>query len=131
MEWKFEGGQPIYSQIVDQMSMKIASNAFRPGDRLPSVRDLATDAGVNPNTMQRALGELERRGLVFSERTAGRFVTKEEKVLKELHEKLAETYIADFFERLRKIGMTDQEIQEAVTRWSRETGGEENGNHSM
>ncbi len=97
MEWKFEGGQPIYSQIVDQMSMKIASNAFRPGDRLPSVRDLATDAGVNPNTMQRALGELERRGLVFSERTA----------------------------------MTDQEIREAVTRWSRETGGEENGNHSM
>ena len=51
--------------------------------------------------------------------------------MKELHEKLAETYIADFFERLRKIGMTDQEIREAVTRWSRETGGEENGNHSM
>lgn len=126
MEWNFEGGQPIYTQIVDQLSMKIAAGEFQPGQRLPSVRDLAAEAKVNPNTMQRALGELERRELVYSERTAGRFVTKEEGVLKTLHKKLAQQYIAEFFERLRGIGMTDKEIREAVEAWKEQKeGGEE------
>ena len=78
MEWNFKSGIPIYTQIIDEMTMRIASGYYGPGDKLPSVRDLAMDAGVNPNTMQRALAELERRGLVFSERTSGRFVTKED-----------------------------------------------------
>lgn len=118
MEWKFKEGQPIYSQIIDQMSIRIASNAYEPGDKLPSVRDMATDAGVNPNTMQRALGELERRGLVYTERTNGRFVTREEEVLKDLHMQLAEKYIADFFAKLKGLGMTNEEIESAVSNWA-------------
>ena len=117
MEWNFKSGIPIYSQIVDEMTMRIASGIYEPGEKLSSVRDLAMDAGVNPNTMQRALAELERRGLVYSERTSGRFVTKEEAVLKSLHEELAKKYFQELAEKLRKIGMSGEEIHEAVRRW--------------
>ena len=76
MKWQFSNDAPIYAQLIEQIKVGIVTGAFPPGDRLPSVRDLATEAGVNPNTMQRALAELERDGLVFSQRTAGRFVTE-------------------------------------------------------
>ena len=117
MDWNFKTGIPIYSQIVDEMTMRIASGIYEPGEKLPSVRDLAMDAGVNPNTMQRALAELERRGLVYSERTSGRFVTKEEAVLKSLHEELAKKYFQELAEKLRKIVMSGEEIHEAVRKW--------------
>jgi DNA-binding transcriptional regulator YhcF (GntR family) len=118
LEWNFKSGIPIYSQIVDEMTMRIASGIYEPGEKLSSVRDLAMDAGVNPNTMQRALAELERRGLVYSERTSGRFVTKEEAVLKSLHEELAKKYFQELAEKLRKIGMSGGEIASAVKKWA-------------
>ena len=118
MEWNFKSGIPIYSQIVDEMTMRIASGIYEPGEKLSSVRDLAMDAGVNPNTMQRALAELERRGLVYSERTSGRFVTKEEAVLKALHEELAKKYFQELAEKLHKIGMSGEEIASAVKKWA-------------
>ena len=118
MDWNFKNGIPIYSQIVDEMTMRIASGIYEPGEKLSSVRDLAMDAGVNPNTMQRALAELERRGLVYSERTSGRFVTKEEAVLKSLHEELAKKYFQELAEKLRKIGMSGEEIASAVKKWA-------------
>ena len=117
MEWNFKNGIPIYSQIIDEMTMRIASGEYAPGDKLPSVRDLALDAGVNPNTMQRALAELERRGLVYSERTSGRFVTKDESVLSGLHEELAARYFDELTGKLRKIGMDDDQIKAAVKKW--------------
>lgn len=117
MEWNFKDGIPIYTQIVDEMTVRIASGQYAPGEKLQSVRDLALEAGVNPNTMQRALAELERRGLVFSERTSGRFVTKEAGTLKELHEELAKKYFEEFADKLRKIGMSDKEIADAVKEW--------------
>jgi DNA-binding transcriptional regulator YhcF (GntR family) len=117
MEWEFADGVPIYTQIVDQMTMRIASGAYEPGEKLQSVRDLAMDAGVNPNTMQRALAELERRGLVFSERTSGRFVTKDSKILMGLHEELAKRCFDEFAEKLRKIGMSAGEIRKSVSDW--------------
>lgn len=117
MEWNFKNGIPIYTQIIDEMTMRIASGVYAPGEKLESVRDLAMDAGVNPNTMQRALAELERRGLVFSERTSGRFVTKEDDVLKALHEDLAKKYFEELADKLRKIGMSGDEITGAVKRW--------------
>lgn len=120
MEWNFKDGIPIYTQIIDEMTMRIASSAYEPGDKLPSVRDLALDAGVNPNTMQRALAELERRGLVYSERTSGRFVTKEEAVLKDLHEELAKKYFEELTEKLRKIGMDDNAIKASVDKWMKD-----------
>jgi len=117
MEWNFKNGIPIYTQIVDEMTMRIASGQYPPGGKLPSVRDLALEAGVNPNTMQRALAELERRELVHSERTSGRFVTEEEEILNTLHEDLAKRYFEEFADKLHKIGMSGEDIAEAVKRW--------------
>ena len=120
MEWNFKNRVPIYTQIIDEMTMRIASSSYAPGDKLPSVRDLAMDAGVNPNTMQRALAELERRGLVYSERTSGRFVTDNEEVFRSLHEDLARKYFDEFADKLSKIGMTPAEITGEIDRWLRE-----------
>ena len=91
MAWDFTDNAPIYMQIVNGLQREIASGAYAPGTRLPSVRDLAMEAGVNPNTMQRALAELERRGLVNAQRTAGRFVTEDTAALSEMRRSLSET----------------------------------------
>ena len=115
MEWKFVGGIPIYSQIVDELTVRIARHDYLPGEKLPSVRDIASQACVNPNTVQRALAELERNGLVRTERTNGRFVTEDEKVLKEIYKSLSSAYIDEMIEKLRNIGMNDVEIIEAVS----------------
>lgn len=115
MEWKFVGGIPIYSQIVDELTVRIARHDYLPGEKLPSVRDIASQACVNPNTVQRALAELERSGLVRTERTNGRFVTEDENVLKEIYKSLSSAYIDEMIEKLRNIGMNDVEIIGAVS----------------
>jgi len=117
MKWNFTEGIPIYTQIVDEITMRIAGGSYSPGDKLPSVRELAIDAGVNPNTMQKALAELERRELVHSERTSGRYVTEDENILRTLKAELSNKYYVEFEEKLRGIGMTDSEITEAVKKW--------------
>lgn len=117
---EFKNGKPIYSQIVDEITMRIANGTYKLGDKLPSVRDLAVEMGVNPNTMQRALAELERNGLVYTERTNGRFVSEEESMLKELKKGLVEEYIEEFVEKLRMIGMDNKEIEQAVSKWLEE-----------
>ena len=88
MKWQFENGIPIYLQILRKMRTEIASGAYPPGGKLPPVRELALEAGVNPNTMQRAFAELERDGLVFSQRTSGRFVTEDEEALRQIRKLL-------------------------------------------
>ena len=114
MKWAFKEGSPIYTQLIDQMKMHIASGAFNPGDQIPSVRELALDAGVNPNTMQRALAELEREELLYSVRTSGRFVTEDKAKLDGLQKILAQNYIEEMFDSLRKIGMNENDIIAAV-----------------
>lgn len=121
MEWNFKDGIPIYSQIIEQMKIRIASGAYRPGEKLPSVRDLAVDAGVNPNTMQKSLQELEREGLLHSERTKGRFVTEEEKTLDDLKKSLGQAFIEELFSNLEGLGMTTDEIIEAVRTYGEES----------
>ena len=104
MEWVFKNDLPIYSQLVEKIKLAIISGAMPPGARLASVRDLAMEAGVNPNTMQRALQELEREGLVFSQRTAGRFVTEDVKVIDEMKKTLARGQIESFLEAMKELG---------------------------
>ena len=87
MQWELNTDKPVYLQLVEQIQAEIISGSFKPGDKLPSVRDLATEAMVNPNTMQRAMTELEREGLVYTNRTAGRFITSDEDLIKQLKEK--------------------------------------------
>lgn len=110
MNWKFRGDLPIYSQLVEQIQLAIVSGTFRPGERLASVRDMASEAGVNPNTMQRALQELEREGMVYSQRTSGRYVTEDMQVIERAKKQFAEEQIRGFLEAMRKLGYQQEEI---------------------
>ena len=110
MNWSLRGDAPIYAQLVEQIKQEIVSGGFPPGQRLPSVRDLATEAGVNPNTMQRALAELERDGLVYSQRTAGRFVTEDKIMIEQAKLSLAREQIQQFLQSMSRLGYEKADI---------------------
>ena len=110
MDWSFRGDLPIYSQLVEQIRLAIISGVFPPGQRLMSVRDMAAEAGVNPNTMQRALQDLEREGMVCSQRTTGRFVTEDPTVIEQAKKQYAEQQVRGFLETMRKLGYSRGEI---------------------
>ena len=127
MLWKFNSGSPIYSQLIHQIKQGIVSGIFPPGERLPSVRDLATEAGVNPNTMQRALAELERDGLVYSQRTAGRFVTEDKDMIEAAKRGLAEAQIHAFLTAMTHLGYEKDEILTLVRQESEREATEHGG----
>ena len=110
MEWHIRADLPIYSQLVAQIKLAIVSGTYLPGERLAPVRELAMDAGVNPNTMQRALQELEREGMVYTQRTSGRFVTEDTKVIESAKKLLAESEIRSFLEQMTRLGYPKEEI---------------------
>lgn len=117
MKYNFKNGIPIYLQIIDKMSISIASGEYQPGDKLPSVRDFAMEIGVNPNTLQRAFGVMEQKGLVHVDRTNGRYVTEDASVLLSLRKELANKYIEELVGRLRQMKMSDDEVLEAIKEW--------------
>ena len=104
MSWNLDSSRPIYAQIIEKVSLDIVSGKYQPGDKLPSVRDLAAQAGVNPNTMQKALSELERENLVHSARTSGRFITEDKDMIEKMREELASTQIKDFLDKMSQMG---------------------------
>lgn len=126
MQWQFLGDAPIYTQLIQQVKVGIVTGAFPPGERLPSVRDLATEAGVNPNTMQRALAELERDGLVYSQRTAGRFVTEDGAMINAAKRSLAQRHVKTFLEAMLRLGFQKDEIIRLIEQEL----GEEEENHA-
>lgn len=104
MTWEFKKDRPIYTQLIEQIELNVVSGLWKPGERLPSVRDLAAEAAVNPNTMQRALAELERDGLLYTVRTSGRFITEDTQMIKKLKDSLAILEIQTFFEKMSAFG---------------------------
>ena len=110
MQWQFSNDAPIYAQLIRGNQIRIVAGIFPPGERLPSVRDLAAEAGVNPNTMQRALSELEREGLLYSARTAGRYVTDDVQLVSTLKRRLAEGRIDVFLREMRELGFGNEEL---------------------
>lgn len=120
MPWELDNDRPIYLQLMERIQHDIISGVYKPGDKIPSVRDLALDAAVNLNTMQKALSELERNGLVYSQRTSGRFITDDEELLKNMKMQLATEHIRQFFEQMHQLGFSDDEtlqmIQETLRR---------------
>ena len=110
MDWNFRNDQPIYSQLTQRLTEAIVSGIYAPGEKLPSVRELAVEAGVNPNTVQRALADLERDGLVFSQRTAGRFVTENVHMIENAKFRLADKCVADFLSEMAKLGCGREEV---------------------
>ena len=111
MNWNITAGRPVYVQLIEQLELALVAGEFPPGSRIPPVRELAADAGVNPNTMQRALQDLESRGLLQAQRTAGRTVTANDTVLQALRRKRAATMALDFLQQMHALGMTAAEFE--------------------
>ena len=127
MQWQFSNDAPIYTQLIWQVKVGIVTGAFPPGERLPSVRDLATEAGVNPNTMQRALAELERDGRVYSQRTAGRFVTEDDTMIDAAKRSLAGRHVKTFLEAMLRLGFQREEIIDLIGQGLGEEGTDDAG----
>ncbi len=104
MDWKLDNNRPIWPQLSQQLARRIIAGVYPPGSRLPAVRELAAEAGVNPNTMQRALAQLEQEGLARADRTAGRLVTQDAAVLEAARLREAEAVIRDYFEAMSALG---------------------------
>ena len=122
MQWMISGDRPIYQQLTGQLTERIVSGVFPAGAKMPSVRDLAAEAGVNPNTMQRALADLEREGLLYTQRTSGRFVTEDKEMIEKVRQQLAMGRIADFLSSMRLIGFSEDEPMELLRKASRQEG---------
>lgn len=106
----FNNDRPIYLQIVEQMKIDIISGKYQQGEKLPSVRELATIYKVNPNTMQRAFAELEDLQLVYTKRTNGRFVTEEEGLIESSKQQVAKAKIDEFLLYMQSLGIKNDEI---------------------
>ena len=114
MSWDLSNDRPIYLQILETLEMRIVSGEYKPGDRLPSVRELAAEAEVNPNTMQKAMSEMERTGIVTTQRTSGRLITEDTDMIQDLRKQMAQEQIKDFLDKMEKLGFSRDEITDMM-----------------
>lgn len=115
MSWDLKSDRPIYTQLIEQIELKIFSGVYPPGTKLPSVRDMAQEASVNPNTMQRALTMLEDNGLIITHRTSGRSITEDTEMIDQAKGKLARDQISEFLEKMKLLGFEKQETLTLIT----------------
>ncbi len=115
MAWDLDADRPIYAQLVERIQMQIVSGQYPAGGKLPSVRELAAVAAVNPNTMQKAFAELERSGLIITQRTNGRTVTEDQQKIRDIKEALAQEHVNNFFTKMKELGYTEQEAIELLS----------------
>ena len=114
MSWKLNPDRPVYMQLIERITTDIIAGIY------PSVRDLAQTAGVNPNTMQKALSEMERTNLVYSQRTSGRFITEDLNMIDNLKTELASEQIKEFLDKMQKIGLSKEDIIGLIKKVSEE-----------
>lgn len=114
MPWNLDDDRPIYLQLMERIRHDIVSGVYQAGDKLPSVRELAVEAAVNPNTMQKALSELERCGLVYSQRTSGRFISDDAEMIRKMRTEIAQEHIHEFFLQMHKLGFSDEDTLEMI-----------------
>ena len=122
MSYDFETGTPIYLQIIEKIKADIISKKYLPNDKLPSVREFSIELKVNPNTVQKALSELEDEGLIYTERTNGKFVTKDEDKILKAKENMVKKLIDEFTLKMQKLGLNEKEISKIINKeWGNET----------
>ena len=120
MSWEFKSDRPFYAQLMEQIELRIVSGMYPPGSKLPSVREMAAEAAVNPNTMQKALSELERKGLLYTQRTAGRFITEDEAMIAQTKQGMAQELIHEFMEKMQSLGYSQPETVQLLTAITKE-----------
>ena len=131
MAWELDADRPIYAQLVERIQREIVSGKYQPEEKLPSVRDLAAVAAVNPNTMQKAFAELERSGLIMTQRTSGRTVTDDEECIMQVKEERAAMLAATFMEQMRALGFETEQILTLIAKQAApEEKEDDNGNHA-
>lgn len=106
VDYIFDNERPIYVQLVEKLRIQIVSGKLKQGERLLSVRELALTARVNPNTMQKALAELENEGLIYTERTNGKFVTDNVALIEKVKKELAQEKLKNYLNDMNSIGIT-------------------------
>ena len=114
MAWALDSGRPIYAQIIERVQLDIITGHYKPGEKLPSVRELASEAAVNPNTMQKALSELEQSGLLYTQRSSGRFITEDTDRIHRMKNSLATMQVREFIRKMRQLGLGDEEILQLI-----------------
>lgn len=120
LSWQIDNARPIYPQLMEKIELEIIAGTFPPGSRLPSVRELAIQANVNPNTMQKALSELERIRLLHTERTSGRYITNDTKLIADLRQSLAEEEIRKFTAKMASLQYDQKETLSLLNAISKE-----------
>ncbi|WP_346928951.1 GntR family transcriptional regulator [Clostridium sp.] len=120
MAWEFKDQRPIYIQLIEQIKLKIISGEYEPGQKFPTVRELAEEASVNPNTIQKALAELERTGFVYSQRTSGRFITEDADMIKDIKLDIAKDQAVSFLKSMKSLGLSNEEIMEFLGKMAKE-----------
>lgn len=120
MAWNFTTDKPIYVQIVETMKQDIFRGHYKSGDRLPSVRELAMEAAVNPNTMQRAFAQLEQEGLIETQRNTGRTVTTNQTILNSSRESMAETLTLEYLNKMKSMGSNPQDAIRLIEKLKKE-----------
>lgn len=123
MAWALNADRPIYAQLVDRIQLQIVAGQLNPGEKILSVRELAAEAAVNPNTMQKALAELERKGLLYSQRTSGRFVTEDRELIGNVKEEMAAEQISAFLENMKQLGFNKKETIRIIEKLEEEREG--------
>ncbi len=114
MAWKFTSDKPVYLQIADRLTKSVLSGEYKPGEQILSVRQLALDAAVNPNTVQHAFTELENNGLIISKNTVGRFVTDDEAIIEACRNDLAKNTAREFIKTMSQLSISPEEIIKAI-----------------
>ena len=107
--WNLDSDRPIYVQLVERLQIQIVSGQYAPGQKLPSVRELSAEAGVNPNTMQKAFAELEGSGLVVTQSTSGRMVTEDSDLIRNTRKRMAIQKAEQFFSGMKELGFAKEE----------------------
>ncbi|MCB2338692.1 GntR family transcriptional regulator [Clostridium estertheticum] len=121
LKFEFNPNIPIYLQIIAEIKRQIVSGEMDPGGKVDSVRDLAKNMGVNPNTMQRAFAELERLKLIYTERTSGRFITKDSQLIEKIKAESVRGQVSDFVEIMSKSGFHKLDILRLVKEFMEES----------
>ena len=120
MAISFDSNIPIYIQVMDYIKKEIVSGRLKPGDKVDSVRDLAMQFGDNPNTVQRSLAELEREGLLKSERTVGRFISENEELINLTREQMAFSCVSRYVREMRTLGFNGEQVLEQTRYYVKE-----------
>ena len=122
MSWEIKSGLPIYTQLLEELKRRIVSGQYEPGEKFLPVRELAQEAKVNPNTMQKALAELERQNLVYAVRTTGRYITEDIQLIEQTKDEFARSHVQTYYKEMSTLGYEKRDMVRMITEYNEEDG---------